>query len=208
MDSPTRYIHPSNTLTYASLLAGLLAIVTTREFGSWSLAGALLAGCALADTFDGRFARLFGRSEAQQRFGVQLDSLADALTFGLVPVTVLSLLVTFESTAGRIAWTAAALFYVVAAVTRLGFYDLHHAEHAGFIGLPTTAAGLVWSSAFLARPSAEASTALLLACGLAMVAPLHIPRPNRLGFVAFAAWAVGLMLLHTALLGTSGGHVR
>lgn len=196
MMSPARYFHVSNGLTYASLLAGLLAIVTARELKSWSLAGGLLAVCALADTLDGRFARLFRRSEAQQRFGVHLDSLADALTFGLVPVAVLSLLVPFESTAGQLAWLAAAFFYVLAAVTRLGFYDLHHAEHSGFIGLPTTVAGLVWSSALLVPPSVETSAALLLASGAAMVAPIPIPRPHGPGLVAFGAWAVALVLLH------------
>ena len=208
MTSPARYLHVSNGLTYASLLAGLLAIVAARELKSWSLAGGLLAVCALSDTLDGRFAGLFRRSDAQQRFGVQLDSLADALTFGLVPVVVLSLLVPFGSTAGQLAWVAAAFFYVLAAVTRLGFYDLHHAEHLGFIGLPTTVTGLIWSSTFLARPSVGASAVLLLVCGGAMIAPLPIPRPRGVGLVAFGTWAVALVLLHGLLIGLGGAGSR
>ncbi len=86
---PARYVHASNGVTYLSLLAGLLAVVTAREWRSWSAAGGLIAVCALADTLDGRFARLFRRDADAQRFGVELDSLADALTFGLVPVVAL-----------------------------------------------------------------------------------------------------------------------
>lgn len=194
--SPSRYLHPCNAVTYASLLAGVLAIVAARELESWSLAGALLAVSALADTLDGRFARLFPRSEAEQRFGVQLDSLADAITFGVVPVAALALLVPFPSAAGLAVWVAAAFAYVVATVTRLGFYDLHHAESAGFVGLPTTVAGLVWSTAFCGRPSAWVAAGLLLASGVAMVSPLPVPRPRGAGLLAFGAWAVTLVVVH------------
>jgi CDP-diacylglycerol--serine O-phosphatidyltransferase len=198
MTGAARYIHPSNGVTYLSILAGLLAIVAAREAGSWSLAGALIAISAAADTVDGRFARLFARDETQQRFGVELDSLADALTFGLVPVVALYLLIEFDSVGTRVAWIAAALGYVVSAVTRLGFYDLHHAETRGFVGLPTTVAGLVWSSAFLGRPAALSSAALLVGCGVAMVAAVPIPRPRGLGLLAFGGWAAALVVLHAA----------
>jgi phosphatidylserine synthase len=93
-------------------------------------------------------------------------------------------------------WIAAALIYLVSALTRLGFYDLHHGETPGFVGLPTTVAGLVWSSAFLARPSAFAATVLLIACGVAMVSAVPIPRPRGLGLLAFGGWAAVLVVLH------------
>jgi CDP-diacylglycerol--serine O-phosphatidyltransferase len=198
MTSAARYIHPSNAVTYVSILAGLLAIVAAHEARSWSIAGALIALSAAADTLDGRFARLFRRDERQQRFGVELDSLADALTFGLVPVVALYLLIEFESPAARVAWIAAAFGYVVSAVTRLGFYDLHHGESPGFVGLPTTVAGLVWSSAFLGQPAALPSAALLIGCALAMVSAVPIPRPRGPGLVAFGGWAAALIVLHVA----------
>ena len=82
--SAARYFHLSNLLTYLSVLTGLCAIFSAHKLQSWSVAGGLIALCALADTFDGKFARLFTRSESLKNFGIQLDSLADALTFGLV----------------------------------------------------------------------------------------------------------------------------
>lgn len=206
MTSAARYLHPRNTLTYLSILAGLLAIVTAHDAGSWSLAGAFIAVSAAADTLDGRFARLFPRDERQRRFGVELDSLADALTFGLAPVVALYLLLDFPSVGARVAWILGALFYVVSAVTRLGYYDLHHDETAGFVGLPTTVAGLIWSSAFLVQPSATASTALLVGCGVAMVSALPIPRPRGLGLLAFGGWAAILVLLHAVAARNHGSH--
>ena len=203
--SAAAYFHPSNAVTYVSVLAGLLAVATAKEWRSWSAAGGLIALCALADTLDGRFARLFSRDADQQRFGVELDSLADALTFGLVPVVALELLLAFDSRGARLAWIGAALFYVISTLTRLGFYDLHHAERAGFVGLPTTVAGLVWSSVFLAAPSVWVATGVLLGTGIAMVSSIPVPRPRGLGLVAFGAWGVLLIALHTVRLGLPRG---
>ena len=199
--SAARYIHPSNLLTYLSVLAGLGAIIAAQELQSWAVAGALIAVCALADTFDGRFARLFARGDSLKEFGIQLDSLADALVFGLVPVVSLALLLSFQSAAVRFAWFAAAFFYVVGAITRLGVYNLIHDKSDKFVGLPTTVAGLIWSSAFLAQPSAVVSTALLAACAIAMVSPIPVPRPRGLGMVAFVAWPILLIALHGAQAG-------
>ena len=203
--SAARYLHPSNLLTYLSVLTGLGAMVAAQELRSWPIAGGLIAACALADTFDGKFARLFARGDSLKAFGVQLDSLADALVFGVVPVVCLSLLLSFPSSAVRWAWSAAAFFYVVGAITRLGVYNLIHDKSDKFVGLPTTVAGLIWSSVFLAQPSAVVSTALLAACGIAMVSPVPIPRPRGLVMVAFVAWPVILIALHGARAGFGHG---
>src|SRR5688572_10252114 len=117
-ESAARYFHPSNLLTYLSVLAVLCAIFSSQQLRSWSVAGGLIALCALADTFDGKFARLFTRSENRKNFGIQLDSLADAVNFGLVPVVCLFALLSFESVAQYVTWCAAAFFYVVSAITR------------------------------------------------------------------------------------------
>src|SRR5262249_60817717 len=77
------YFHPSNAVTYLSLLAGLLAVAAAKEWQSWSAAGALLALSALADTLDGRFARLFHRDRDHDRVSTDLDSLADTERVGL-----------------------------------------------------------------------------------------------------------------------------
>lgn len=193
---PMRYLHPSNLVSYLSLLAALAAVGVAKELQSWSLAGGFLAVCAVADTLDGRFARLFPRTSLQAQFGVQLDSLADAVTFGLTPVVALYLLLPFHSVSGRLVWLAAALFYVVTALTRLGFYNLHLAETPEFVGLPTTVAGLIWSTAFLGEPSAGLTGALLIACGAAMISVVRLPRPRGAGTLAFLGWGVVLALVH------------
>ena len=93
MSYPARYLRCSNLLTYLSLLSGLLAVIVARQWRSWEYSGVLLAVSAFADTFDGRFARLFSRSESEKAFGAQLDSLVDAFAFGIAPVVCLQSLV-------------------------------------------------------------------------------------------------------------------
>jgi len=82
--SPAGAFHRANTLTYLSLLGGIMAIATALA-GRLDTAGALIALAVIADTFDGRLARLFVRSPAQREIGVQLDSLSDAIAFGVAP---------------------------------------------------------------------------------------------------------------------------
>src|SRR5438128_8549860 len=108
MSYPARYIRLCNLLTYISLLCSLLAVFAAREYQSWEAAGLLIAVSALADTFDGKFARLFPRTENETAFGAQLDSLVDAVSFGLVPVICLQSLVRFDSVSARFALLVAA----------------------------------------------------------------------------------------------------
>jgi CDP-diacylglycerol--serine O-phosphatidyltransferase len=199
MRAPVYDLHPSNLLTYASLFAGLGAIAAARGYGSAAAAGALLALAALADTFDGRFARRFRRSERQGQLGRELDSLVDGIVFGLVPVVVLEVLPGRANELSAALWWAAACFYVLAVVTRLSFYNVE-GDHAGFVGLPTPAAALIWSTCLLWSSPPWLVPALFICVGAAMIWPVAIPRPRAAGLAAFALWAVSLVTLHAARL--------
>jgi CDP-diacylglycerol---serine O-phosphatidyltransferase len=194
-NSPAAYIQVSNLLTYLSLAAGLFAVNAGAK-GSWSIAGGLIAVAAIADTFDGRFARRFTRTNDEHEFGAHIDSLSDAVTFGLVPMVTLYLLLPPGRTLERAAFGAAAFAYVLAAITRLGYYNLANEETLGFIGLPVPAAGLILSSSFLARPGTVAATLVALCSAVAMVSPIRVPRPRGVGLVAFVLWPAALIGLH------------
>jgi len=203
MSYPARYISPCNLLTYASLFCSLMAVLAAREYRSWEAAGLLLAISALADTFDGKFARLFKRSESEKAFGAQLDSLVDGVSFGIVPVICLESLLQFQPAAVRLAWLAAAFLYVLCALTRLGFYNLSDHARSGFIGLPTTLAALVWSTLFLVRPSALSAALILSLLGIAMVSNLPVARPRGVAMGAYMLWFV-LIFASYALRLTGG----
>jgi len=167
---------------------------------SWSLAGGLIALCALADTFNGEFSGLFSRSENLKKFGNQFDSLADGLSFGLVPVVCLLQMSIFDSTAECVMWGAMAFFYIVCAITRLGDHSLHHEKRGGYVGIPTTVSGLIWSSAFLVKPSPIVSGVIFFVLGIAMVSPIRFPKPNAAIIVVLFSWVIILAGLHAANL--------
>jgi CDP-diacylglycerol--serine O-phosphatidyltransferase len=179
MVSPLDVVHPSNLLTYASLTAGLAAIAVALE-GTTPAAGALVAIAVLFDTFDGRFARLFRRSELQAKAGGQLDSLADAIAFGVAPVVCAWL------TSGPA--FVSSLLYAACAITRLAFYNVTEERRDGFVGLPVPVAALIWTTS-LALPIAAGGTSVVFAAAaVAMVLPLPIPRPRGFALLAFACW--------------------
>lgn len=198
--SPAACFHPANLLTYVSLLSGVAAIAAAAH-GSAAGAGALVALSVVADTFDGRFARRFRRSDSQQAFGGYLDSLSDAIAFGVVPAVCLVMLMpAADSLPLAVAWWLAVGAYAACTITRLGFYHLPQAGDAVFVGVPAPVAALIWATALLMRPGWAASLVLFVALAAAMVTPLRIPRPSGAGLAVFVAWPVAVMAAHTLQL--------
>ena len=187
---PLAAFHPSNAMTFASLLAGLGAMRSAMH-GDASGTGALIALAVILDTFDGAFARLFARTPAVRSLGVQLDSLSDAVVFGAIPVACGWLL----EDRGLGLWSAGAL-YTACALARLAYFNVTHDTHDGFVGVPVPVAALLWSTALLLRPGAAVTTVLTLLTAIAMVLPLPIPRPRREGLIAFACWPAAVCLAH------------
>jgi len=133
-----------NALTMLGLCAGLTAIRFGLQ-GGWLAAVLLIAAAALLDTLDGRIARLMG---GPTEFGGQLDSLVDAIAFGVAPVVLIYLWSLSE--AGGAGWAITVLF-AVCCVLRLARFNIASADPdlpawAGsyFSGVPApAAAGLV-----------------------------------------------------------------
>lgn len=189
MTSPLAAFHRANLLTYASLASagGALVAAGSRHAAA---AGALIALAVIFDTFDGKFARLFTRTESERAIGVQLDSLSDAIAFGLVPPVTVALLVGSTSAAA----TAAGFAYAASAITRLAFYNVSHEQHDGFIGLPVPVAALIWATTLLLEPAASIFIGVAAATALAMVFPIPIPRPRGAAMAAFVCWPLTLIV--------------
>ncbi len=197
---PAGSIHVSNLLTYTGMLAACGAAALAITAHHRAAAGAFMAVAVIADTFDGTFARLFDRTHFQSAFGVQIDSLADAVTSGFVPVIVLASDSAPATLGANVAWWGCAFLYAVAAITRLGYYNITHGYGPSFIGLPAPFCALVVSTSLLWSPHALAAALILVGCALAMVAPIRLPRPRAIGLAVFVGWAMVLVLLHSGVL--------
>src|SRR5262249_9577382 len=159
-----RYLAP-NLVTFASLTFGMASIVSSFE-GRYADAAWFVIFSVLTDKLDGFVARLVkGTSE----FGVQLDSFADFLNFGIAPATLfytyLSRPELITQGAERVLTVAAVLLWVFAVVFRLARYNIVGDDPRCkriFFGVPTTLMGGLLSALFLtflkygADPSGQA----------------------------------------------------
>lgn len=133
-----------NILTILALGAGLTSI----RFGlqeRWELAVFALIVAAVLDGLDGRIARLLGGTS---KFGAELDSLSDFVSFGVAPAFLLYFWTMQD--AGGVGWALVLLFSVCCALrlarfnTRSGDSDLPPWAYNYFTGVPApAAAGLV-----------------------------------------------------------------
>ena len=199
MASPADAFDRRNLLTYLSLLFGVGAIAAAAG-GRADRAGFAIAVAVVADTFDGRFARRFGSDPRRSALGVQLDSLADAIAFGIAPPLCSALLLSNGFNMMGTALWVAAFVHAACAVTRLASFNVDEMEkgRTGFVGIPVPLAALLWSTALLVQPSAAVTVGLLLATAAAMVLPLRVPRPTGAGLVLFTCWPVAVAVGHLA----------
>ncbi|MFB0613375.1 CDP-alcohol phosphatidyltransferase family protein [Aurantiacibacter poecillastricola] len=146
-----------NAITAAALCSGLTGIrFAIGENWTMAIFAIILAG--MLDGIDGRIARLL---KAQSRFGAELDSLADSLSFGMAPALVLYLWALQDMP--RIGWFAALAFAICCALRLARFnaqIDLEEQPHksAGFLtGVPAPmGAGLGFLPVYLWLASGEA----------------------------------------------------
>lgn len=134
-----------NLLTLSNLLCGSVAAVAALVWGNLTLAFGLMILAAVFDFFDGFTARLLDQSSP---IGLQLDSLADDITFGFAPAAAMYVL--YQRMPG--VWLPeGALGLVVFAFTafaalRLAKFNIDDTQRTEFCGLPSPAAGLFCAS--------------------------------------------------------------
>ena len=76
--------------------------------------------CGICDTFDGMVARSKkNRTDEEKRFGIQIDSLCDLVAFGVFPA-----ILGYNVGLSSIGWLAIEIFYVLAAVIRLAYFNV------------------------------------------------------------------------------------
>ena len=168
-----------NLLTLSNLLCGALALVAVLSYGDLTLAFWLMVLAAVFDFLDGFVARLLHQSGP---LGVQLDSLADDITFGLLPAAILFVVGDrMPSCFGLPQWAMLAVFVLAAfSALRLARFNIDDTQHTEFRGLPTPAAALFCASlGMLAERDlltipCEAVVAVAIVLSLLLVSPVRM----------------------------------
>ena len=214
------YLLP-NLLTTGGLFGGFFAIIAASQ-GRFETACVAIFVAAILDGLDGRVARL---TNTQSEFGVQYDSLADLISFGMAPALVMYhwALVAMKldgTTAGKLGWLGAFLYAACAALRLARFNSqVGQVDKRWFIGLASpAAAGLmasfVWTCTDLGLSGEElryVALAVTVCAGLLMVSRIRYtsfkggsgPKSERVPFFALliaVAVLIGLVLAPSRFL--------
>ena len=206
------YLLP-NLFTTGGLFAGFYAIIAAIN-GHFVDAAIAVFVAGVLDGIDGRIARL---THTQSEFGMQYDSLADLVSFGLAPALVMYMwalenLRSLSPFWGKVGWTAAFLYAACAALrlarfnTQVGVVDKRY-----FQGLASpAAAGLMMSFVWTIAESpldAQRSGIVWLALGVTIAAALlmvsrvrywsfkSLPVSDRVPFLWIPLLVVGFALI-------------
>lgn len=190
-----------SALTLGNLFFGIWAVVSAAR-GDFERAAWLVVIAAIADTIDGRVARA---TKTGSRFGEELDSLVDAISFGVAPALVIYFLFPDD---GRWGWIAG-FFYSACAVIRLARFNVEQAGHAkvAFHGLPSPTAGMALATfypfsrtEFFAQYLAawkwpELITGLMIVLGLLMMSHVLYPVVPKFGFRTMRGVLTGVLMI-------------
>lgn len=163
---PGRLTAP-NVITSGNMTAGFLALVAV-EGGHTLSALVLVVVAAVCDVLDGVVAR---RGSGETAFGANLDSLADVVSFGVVPAFALYL-----GPLQPLSWigTAGCLAFLIAGAWRLARYP-QVKNSACFVGLPIPLAGVLVMLLVLSGAPTLLTLAAVIGVSVLMVSTVACP---------------------------------
>ena len=148
--------HIPNTITSMNLLCGALGVIFTFQ-GALDIAFYLMLAAALCDFLDGFAARLLN---AYSPVGKELDSLADLISFGLLPSLMLHRRLVEGGVTGFCSYIP--LVICVFSALRLAKFNVDDRQSENFLGLPTPACAMWCGSLIYAADHGVMSMAGLL----------------------------------------------
>lgn len=195
-----------NGFTLANLFFGIFAIVAASR-GEFSAAALYIVLGGIADALDGRVARATGTGS---RFGSELDSLVDAISFGLAPAMIM-----FFAVLNKDGWDWILVFlFVACACLRLARFNIEQAGRAKryFVGLPSPAAGMTLATYYwFSQTSLYNETVLgdlpwhvmlryiMISLSFLMISPVSYPAVPTVGYKKVSEILGSLVVLTTIL---------
>ncbi|WP_457594489.1 CDP-diacylglycerol--serine O-phosphatidyltransferase [Hydrogenimonas sp.] len=166
-----------NLFTAASIFTGVVAIVSAIH-GKFEKSAWLIFLSLVFDALDGRIARL---THTTSRFGVEFDSLADLVAFGVAPALLFYFFAGHEF--GRLGILVMALYIIFGAIRLARFNVMSpHTDPSVFIGVPIPAAAIfvsIWILMFVQYEALQPYSWLLpgavLLVSLLMVSNIRYP---------------------------------
>jgi len=177
-------------LTYINAVAGLTGIYFALT-GNIRYALICLMTAGLCDGFDGRIANLKERTDREKNYGIQIDALADIISFGLLPVVIGYAVITNNNMFIPVfLYLIISVIFVLTALIRLAYFNVIETEHLNnnekqkyFSGLPVTSVSImipfIYSIFSIFNISLSlVYTIMLLVISIAFIINIKIPKPH------------------------------
>jgi CDP-diacylglycerol--serine O-phosphatidyltransferase len=196
-------------LTYLSVIVAILGIhFALMENVRYALACLMISG--VCDMFDGRVASLFKKRNTRERhYGIQIDSLADIISFGVLPAAIGygGERAYFVHKFISLGWFDTAVFpiYLMAALIRLAYYNVIETELHGqnkkrtyYEGLPVTSVAIIIPLVYavchiFSKSMFGIYNILLIFLSAAFILKIRVPKPRAR--TQFVLCALGLPVI-------------
>lgn len=191
------YYNYTVILTYISLAFAMIGIHLSFH-GLYQWAFICLIMCGICDTFDGMVARSKkDRSEEEKKFGIQIDSLCDLISFGVFPA-----ILGYNVGLSSVGWLVIEICYVLAAVIRLAYFNVTEEirqsqteeKRKYYQGLPVTTSAFILPCAFALRYVIFGLDylygTLMLITGVLFIVDFKVPKIKGKGLAALAILVV------------------
>lgn len=210
-------------LTYVGMLFSFAGIhyVFSNNDKSFILALLCLMISGIMDMFDGKVASTKkNRTDSEKLFGIQIDSMADIISYGVFPSLIVYSLAIGDihypiehPIQSRIAICICAL-YLLSALIRLSYFNVDEMERQSktsegrheYKGMPVTTVAVVMPAIFIisyftgnARPPILPCLGLLILLGILFITPFKMPKPKLFGKIILII--IGLIEFIMLLLG-------
>ena len=177
-------------LTYLSFISGVCGIIYAMH-GNLFISILCLMFSGLCDMFDGKVARTKkNRTVEEKQFGIQLDSLADLVCFGVLPSVI-----GYKLGVCKV-FLPIVLFYPLAALIRLAYFNVLEITRKSdgpvkeYVGLPVTSSALIFPfiwifKKFLKRKFVLLYGAFLLIVGILFISKIKVKKPKTKQMIMF-----------------------
>lgn len=184
-------------LTYCGMLFAFCGILCVLGEKYWEAILCLMSA-GVCDLFDGTVAATRERDEREKSFGIQIDSLSDLISFGVLP----GIFVYEICGRSRLAGVVAAAF-VLSALIRLAYFNVLEAERQreseekrkSYLGVPVTTIAVLLPAVYLLYDHQICRRLiyfpiLLLAMGIGYLSPVEIRKPGIAGKIGLVVLGI------------------
>ena len=192
-------------LTYAGLILAVLGmfLAFTQEKINYAFCCLMVAG--ICDLFDGMVARRCKRTEEEKKFGIELDSIVDTMSFIALPISIF-----MQMGLTRIRDIVIFMIFALAGVARLAYFNIDTADSEKAIkyytGLPVTYTALIFPLLYLLKLPLEENIflwvmrAAIVIVSVLQVLKIKVIKPKGIWYAVFGILAIALLVVYLVFI--------